>query len=121
MYPVTPIPALTDAQRAQGLTKARQRRTTRAALLNQVRTGQLTLEQLFAGVDDTGQDDDRRETIRRTIVRRALLAVHGIGATRADRILAAHNIDPDKRLSRLSVQQRAKLVAAVTEAVNSWR
>ncbi|GAB4100124.1 integration host factor, actinobacterial type [Sinomonas halotolerans] len=94
---------LTDEQRAAALEKAKAARTARAEAKSALRRGVVTVGELLA----RAQED---EAVARLKVTEMLESLHGIGAVRAQSILAALGIAPSRRLRGLGVHQRRALV-----------
>jgi hypothetical protein len=97
---MSPLPTMTAEQRAAGLEKAREVRVARAAALERLRTGTLTLADFLASED---------EVLKKTKVRAMLLALPGIGPAKAGGILADVGIDPKRRVGGLGSNQRQAL------------
>jgi hypothetical protein len=98
------LPKLTPEEQAAALQKAREARTARSGALNAMRGGGLTLAEALA---------NRESPLQRAHVRTVLLALPGIGATRADAIMAELKIDSKRRIGGLGSRQREALVARV--------
>lgn len=58
--------------------------------------------------------DDGDSPLQRAFVRQALRAVPGIGAVKADKIMADVGIDGKRRIAGLGPRQRAALAAALS-------
>ena len=101
-----PLPTMTPEQRADALAKATEARQARSALLAQVKSGALTLEQLFERADD--------EIVKKTRVLQVLRALPGYGAAKVTALLTTSGVDEKRRVGGLTTAQRAKLLAAVT-------
>lgn len=99
------LPPLTPEQRQAALVKATEVRQARAALLAQLKTGDVTLADLLK------RDD---ETVKRIKVSQALRALSGIGPTKAAALMERAGVDDRRRIGGLGVQQRRKLVEALS-------
>ncbi|GAA1279063.1 integration host factor, actinobacterial type [Sphaerisporangium rubeum] len=99
------LPPLTPEQRQAALVKATEVRQARAALLAQLKTGDVTLAELLK------RDD---ETVKRIKVSQALRALSGIGPTKAAALMERAGVDDRRRIGGLGVQQRRKLVEALS-------
>ncbi|SDR16665.1 integration host factor, actinobacterial type [Thermostaphylospora chromogena] len=99
-----PLPTLTPEQRRAALEKAAEARAARAALLDKVRSGELSFSDLL-------ERDD--EVTKKTKVSQALRAVKGIGPAKANALMEQAGIDPNRRIGGLGAQQRRKLVDAL--------
>jgi hypothetical protein len=99
------LPTLTPEQRQAALVKATEVRQARAALLAQLKTGDVTLADLLR------RDD---ETVKRIKVSQALRALSGIGPTKAAALMQRAGVDDRRRIGGLGVQQRRKLVEALS-------
>ena len=98
------LPTMTPEQRQVALTKAREARAARSALLAEVKAGTLTL------ADVLGREDD---LARRTKVSQVLRAVPGVGPARAAAIMERAGIPPERRVGGLGARQREQLLADV--------
>lgn len=94
------LSALTDEQRRRNLEKAAAVRKERKALLDLVRQGSVTFEQASA---------DARYW--RIPVVRLLIAVPGIGKTKATQLMAQAGIAPNRRVKGLGCRQRDYIIA----------
>jgi hypothetical protein len=101
-----PLPTLTPEQRAGALAKAAEARQARSALLAQVKSGALTLDQVFERADD--------EVVKKTRVVQLLRALPGYGAAKVSALMTASGVDEKRRVGGLTTAQRAKLLEAVT-------
>lgn len=98
-----PVPELDDVARRRALDRAVEARRIRAHLKDMLRTGELTLAELFARAD-------REEVVGRTRVVEVLEAMPGVGKVRAQRLMEQLDISPSRRLRGLGVHQRAALL-----------
>ena len=92
----------TTEQREEALAKAAQARRDRAAALDQVRKGTVTLAEVLA---------DEDTPLRRAYVRQVLLALPGVGPIAADRAIEEIIITPNRRIQGLRHRQREALLA----------
>jgi restriction endonuclease Mrr len=97
---------MTPEQRASALVKATEARQARSALLAQVKSGELTLDQILERVDD--------EIVKKTRVQQVLRALPGYGAAKVSALMTTSGVDEKRRVGGLTNAQRAKLRAAVT-------
>ncbi len=95
------LPVLTAEERQQALARARQARSERSAALAGLKNGTITLFE-FLTTDN--------EVLRRTKVRQVVMALPGVGAVKADRLMAQARIDAKRRVGGLGPFQRATLV-----------
>lgn len=93
-----------EAQADAALAAAMRARDARAKARKAVKEGGKTVAQVLA-------DDDPAITGMRP--KALLLALPGVGRSKADAMLAAAGIDPGRRLRGLGSRQRAALVALV--------
>ena len=93
-----PVPVMTPEIRA----KADAARKDRTAALAEITNGTLPVTTVLDG------DEPR---LLKTHVRRVLLAVHGVGETRADQMMKAAGVADRRRVKGLGANQRAKLTA----------
>lgn len=94
------LPVLTPEMRAVALEKAAAARRERSAALAEVKKGALPVATVLAGEDPR---------LQRAKVRQVLLAVPGIGAVKADRLLKDAGVDPSRRVAGLGANQRKAL------------
>lgn len=94
------LPALTDEQRRANLEKATAVRKERKALLDLVRQGSVTFEQASAD-----------PKYWRIPVVRLLVAVPGVGKTKATQLMAQAGIAPNRRVKGLGRRQRDYIIA----------
>lgn len=94
------LPTLTDEQRRENLVKAAEARRERKALLDMVRERSITFEQATA--------DPRYGRIP---VVRLLVAVPGIGKTKATALMCQAGIAPNRRVKGLGCRQRDYIIA----------
>ena len=101
-----PLPTMTPEQRTDALAKAQEARQARSGFLARVKSGALTLEQVFERADD--------EIVKKTRVLQVLRALPGYGPAKVAALMAASGVDEKRRVGGLTNAQRAKLLAAVT-------
>ena len=101
-----PLPTMTPEQRADALAKATEARQARSALLAKVKSGDMTLEQVFAQTDD--------DIVKKTRVQQVLRALPGYGAAKVTALMTASGVDEKRRVGSLTKAQCEKLLAAVT-------
>jgi hypothetical protein len=97
---------MTPEQRAGALAKATEARQARSALLAQVKSGELTLEQVFGRADD--------EVVKKTRVLQVLRALPGYGPAKVTALMTSSGVDEKRRVGSLTAAQREKLLVAVT-------
>ena len=96
-------PKLTDAQRQAALEKAAQARRVRAETKEQLKTGSLSLAQLFERADND-------EMVGKIKVLALLESLPGVGKVKARRTMEEVGIAETRRVQGLGAQQRAKLL-----------
>lgn len=101
------LPTLSPEQRAQALEKAQAARQARKQLLEQIRSGELTIAQVL----DRGKDDP---VVAKTKVSALVQAVPGYGPARAASVMAEAQIVESRRAGGLGVRQREALVNALS-------
>jgi S13-like H2TH domain len=95
-----PLQPLTPEQRAAALEKAAASRKARSEALARLRNGNVTIAQVLADLDSP---------LQKARVRQVLLAVPGVGAVTADKVMAEVQIDPKRRVAGLGARQREAL------------
>ncbi len=98
------LPEVTPEQRAQALEKAAAARRERAELKELLRTGSLTLGEVFA----RAENDD---IVAGTKVTAILQAMPGLGKVGTGKLLEALDIADNRRVRGLGARQRAALLA----------
>lgn len=96
------LPALTPAQRAEALEKAKAVRKERGDLMAALKAGTLPLAALLARED---------AVVGKLRVRRVLESLPGIGAVRAGQLVADLRISESRRVQGLGANQRTRLLA----------
>lgn len=98
-----PLPQLTEEQRKQALEKAAEARRKRAELKQQLKTGQLNLQQVL--------ERSENETIGKMKVSAVLEALPGVGKVRARKLMERLDISSSRRVRGLGGKQREALLA----------
>ena len=96
-------PQLTDAQRQAALVKAAEARRARAELKELLRTGSLSLTDVF----ERAEDD---QIVASTKVFAILISLPGFGKIKAKRLMEDLGIAENRRVRGLGDRQRAKLL-----------
>ena len=96
-------PQLTDAQRQAALAKAAEARRARAEMKELLRTGSLSLAEVF----DRAEDD---KVVASTKVFAVLISLPGFGKIKAKRLMEDLGIAENRRVRGLGDRQRAKLL-----------
>jgi hypothetical protein len=100
------LPTLSPEQRAEALEKAQAARQARKRLLEQIKSGELTIAQVL----DQGKSDS---VVAKTKVSALVGALPGYGAAKAAAALAEAQIVEGRRVGGLGVKQRDALVNAL--------
>ena len=96
------LPTISPEQRADALTKALESRKARAAAIDQVRKGNVSLAEVLGNPESP---------LRRAYVRQVLLALPGVGPAKAAQVMEEVIILPNRRIQGLGDQQREALLA----------
>ena len=96
-------PQLTDAQRRAALAKAAEARRVRAEMKELLRTGSLTLSEVF----ERAEDDD---IVANTKIFAVLISLPGFGKIKAKRLMEDLAIAENRRVRGLGDRQRARLL-----------
>ncbi len=96
-------PQLTDEQRRQALAKAAEARRVRAEIKELLKTGSMTLPELF-------EEADANELIAGLKVESLLGAMPGTGKIKAKRLMESVGIAQNRRIRGLGDSQKAKLL-----------
>lgn len=96
-------PKLTDEQRRAALAKAAEARRVRAEMKELLRTGSLTLSEVF----DRAEDDN---IVANTKIFAVLISLPGFGKIKAKRLMEDLGIAENRRVRGLGDRQRAKLL-----------
>jgi hypothetical protein len=99
-------PRLSDEARNAALKKAALVRRMRSEIRVRLKEGSMTLEELFAQLDD-----DMVGKMKALVV---IESLPGVGKVKARRLMADIGIAESRRLRGLGDQQRAKLLSAVS-------
>lgn len=97
-----PLPHLSAEDRQRFLKKAEEARSARAQLREQLKSGQVSLEEVLDRSDDIA---------RRMKVSTLLESLPGIGKAKAANIMEELGISPSRRVQGLGVRQRVGLLA----------
>lgn len=97
-------PQLTDEQRKQALAKAAEARKVRAEVKELLKTGSLTLPELFAKADED-------ELIAGLKVESLIASMPGTGKIKAKRLMESIGISENRRIRGLGDKQREALLA----------
>jgi hypothetical protein len=96
----------------EGAAAEAQAAEARRSALDELTAGSLTLGELF---DEVELEDPKRQ-LGHIHLRAALLALPHIGETKADEIIAAVNLERDRHLDTIGVEQQAHLERLVADA-----
>ena len=99
------LPTMTAEQRAKALEKAAEARKSRSGLLAEVKSGTISVAEVF------GRSDE--EIVKRTRVVQVLCAVPGYGPARVTALMATSGVDERRRVGGLTGQQRERLLEAL--------
>ncbi len=94
-------PQLTPEQRANALAKAAEARAARAELKNQLKNGQVSLNEALASTDST---------VGKLKVKALLESLPGVGKVKAAKIMEEIGIADNRRVQGLGQQQKAALL-----------
>jgi hypothetical protein len=97
-----PLPTLTDEQRRDALAKAAEARKKRAALKEQLKSGQTSLRNVL---DMRGDD-----VVGKMKVSSVLEAMPGVGKVRARKLMERLDISVSRRVRGLGTKQREALL-----------
>lgn len=101
------IPQLTAEQRASALQKAQQMRTQRMVLREELKTGRMSLAELF---ERSGE-----ELIGKMRVKYLLESLPQVGKVTAAKLMEEIGIDETRRVQGLGSRQKAELLAKFAE------
>ena len=101
------IPKLTAEQRAEALQKAQQMRTERMILRQELKTGRMSLAQLF---DRAGE-----EMVGKMRVKYLLESMPQVGKVTAAKLMEEIGIDESRRVQGLGNRQKADLLERFAE------
>lgn len=102
-----PLPTLTPEQMEDMRRKGAEARAAKAAALAEIKARTLPVADVLAG---------REPRLHKAKVRRVLLAVPGVGATTADRLMKDVGIHEKRNVRGLTPRQRSDLTALLTTA-----
>jgi hypothetical protein len=97
------VPQMSDEQRAAALAKAAEARRVRAEMSHLLKTGTLTLSEVFERADT----DD---IVAGTKITKVILSLPGMGKVSTKRLLEEHEIDESRRIRGLGSRQRRVLL-----------
>jgi hypothetical protein len=100
-----PAPKMTDEQRAAALARAAEARRVRAEIKQLLKTGSLTLDDVFA----RAEEDDLVAGIK---VSALVVSMPHMGKVKAKRLLEELRIADNRRLRGLTDRQRGDLLAS---------
>ena len=100
-----PAPKMTDEQRARALARAAEARRVRAEVKQLLKTGSLTLEELFVRAEED-------ELIAGIKVGAVVVSMPRMGKVKAMRLLEELGIDEKKRLRGLGSRQKEALLGS---------
>ncbi len=100
-----PAPKMTDEQRAAALARAAEARRVRAEIKQLLKTGSLTLDDVFA----RAEEDDLIAGIK---VNALVVSMPHMGKVKAKRLLEDLRIADNRRLRGLTERQRRDLLAS---------
>ena len=104
-----PLPVLTPEQREAALAKSAEARAVLSGALDRIRDGAVVPALAVADADSP---------VQKARVRTFLLAVPGVGAVTADKILADLGVGAKRRLSALGDRQRETLAGFLADRVS---
>jgi len=104
-------PQLSAEERSAALDKAKHSRQIRAAIKAKVKTGDLTLADVF-------KQSDSDLVVGKMRVADLLAALNGVGKIRASAIMDRLNISPTRRIQGLGKHQKAALIAEFVPGSN---
>jgi hypothetical protein len=96
-------PKLTDEQRTAALAKAAEARRMRAEIKELLKTGSLTLAEVF-------ERADTNDIVAGTKIFSILISLPGVGKVKAMRLLEEHQIAENRRIRGLGSRQRRVLL-----------
>ena len=99
-----PLPTMTPEQRADALAKATEARKARSEMLAEVKSGKLSVDELFGRADDI---------VKKTRVVQVLKALPGYGTAKVTALMANTEVDEKRRVGGLTAAQRERLLQAL--------
>jgi hypothetical protein len=97
-----PLPTLTPEQRREALAKAAEARKKRAALKEQLKSGQLNLRDVLSRRED--------EVVGKMRVSSVLESLPGVGKVRARKLMERLDISSSRRVRGLGAKQKEALL-----------
>jgi hypothetical protein len=97
-----PLPTLTPEQRREALSKAAEARKKRAALKEQLKSGQLNLRDVLSRRED--------EVVGKMRVSSVLESLPGVGKVRARKLMERLDISSSRRVRGLGAKQKEALL-----------
>jgi signal recognition particle GTPase len=97
-----PLPTLTPEQRREALAKAAEARKKRAALKEQLKSGQLNLRDVLSQRED--------EVVGKMRVSSVLESLPGVGKVRARKLMERLDISSSRRVRGLGAKQKEALL-----------
>ena len=101
------LPQLSDEQRKEALAKAAEARKARAALRDQIKSGEKTVADVLADVDDP--------VVARMRVSMLIESLPGYGKAKAAKLMDRIGIAESRRVQGLGIRQREALLAALED------
>lgn len=101
------LPNLSPEQRQEALDKAAAARRARSELLEQVKAGELTVQEVL-------QRAETDETVKKTKVLQLVKALPGYGSAKTTQLLEQLDIAENRRLGGLGQRQRQALLDTLT-------
>ena len=96
------LPQLSDEQRKEALAKAAEARKARAALRDQIKSGEKTVADVLADVDDP--------VVARMRVSMFIESLPGYGKAKAAKLMEELDISASRRIKGLGTRQRDELL-----------
>ena len=96
------LPQLSDEQRKEALAKAAEARKARAALRDQIKSGEKTVADVLADVDDP--------VVARMRVSMLIESLPGYGKAKAAKLMEELDISASRRIKSLGTRQRDELL-----------
>lgn len=101
------LPQLSDEQRKEALAKAAEARKARAALRDQIKSGEKTVADVLADVDDP--------VVARMRVSMLIESLPGYGKAKAAKIMDELGISATRRVKGLGARQREQLIEQLSK------
>lgn len=109
---MSPLPELSDEQRAEALKKAAEARRIRAEVKDRLKMGFLTFDELLAEADSI-------DNVGKLKTLAALESMPGLGKVKARRLMSEIGIADNRRLRGLGEAQRRRLIAHFAQGTAS--